>query len=209
MKNISRKWGKIMKLFLICLVSTNVLLGCISNNKNVVIGEEDLNHSSNKTDDFGDDKLLFKEMVFSQNVFIGDTQLIFYDIPIEYFKSEKGKTIYQQFIDLDRYDFIDIAFSDSNNIFSCRLLLRAKNPLLHKENISIILSNILKREIEVKDMDVIPFEKYVIGILFKIDENMYFPNGNSIGIYGSDDNTFVLYTFDIAEDPIEFILGYK
>ncbi len=51
--------------------------------------------------------------------------------------------------------------------------------------------------------------KHVIGIVIEDIDNMYFPDGNSLGIYGNEKENKVIYLLDIASDPIEFLIEYK
>lgn len=153
----------------------------------------------------------FSELFLSHNSRNGKTELVLYDVKGDFpvIEQVNDKIFMTSHFELSSYEVTSEEFSTSKNILSVKVTLTARNPLLHKKNLMEILSNVLDKEVTVSDLEVEPFSKYVIGIVIEGTEGMYFPNGNSVGIYGNEDNTKVLCKFDIATDPIEFLVGYK
>jgi hypothetical protein len=88
-------------------------------------------------------------------------------------------------------------------------VLQARNNMLHRENVESLLSQILRRQVTVEDIEVRPPQTYVVGIMFNYDDYMYFPSGNSIGVFYNEYSRRILYRYDIAKGPIEFCLGYR
>jgi hypothetical protein len=61
----------------------------------------------------------------------------------------------------------------------------------------------------VEDLEIAPPHRFLISVAFNYDENMYFPAGNSKGLYYNEYSRQILYSYDIAQVPIEFRLGYR
>lgn len=158
------------------------------------------------------EKLLkYSELFLSHDTRNGYTELILYnvtggkDFVHQIKKSEFIKSNY----DLKNYDLVSESYSDSKDMLSVRIFLKAKNPLMHQKNLEEILSQIIVKEVKVRDLDIVPMSKYVIGIFIDETPGMYNPTGNSIGIYQSPESNQIIYQFDIANKPIEFLIGFK
>jgi hypothetical protein len=153
-------------------------------------------------------KLEFSEMYFSCDIVSGETSLILYNIR----SSPMYTSLYEHYFDTVHFSFSEKGFNDERGFTSYRLLLSAKAPSNVNENLPVLLSKILKREIEVEYMQqggMTKNAKRPWSISFDFDKNMYFANSNAVAFYRNENLSKILYVFDLEKNEIEFILGYK
>jgi hypothetical protein len=157
------------------------------------------------------EQVTFSELYVYYDTLRGTTQVTFFNVPKTYKKLAKSKktSLYETYFYNDRYSLISEKVTKENKQLVYTSTLEARNNMFHRENISALLSNILRRQVTVEDVEVAPPSKYMISITFSYEENMYFPAGNSVGIYFNEYSRQILYSYDIAKAPIEFLLGYR
>ena len=160
------------------------------------------------------DNFSFSEMYFEHNLLNGETIITFYNIP-NYFKrymENNDRKLYDDYFITEQFIFQDEGFNIDNNIFSYRLLLKAKIQLLQNENISAILSKILDRDVTAGYMQISEMTKDAIrpwAISFDINSNMYFIDGNAVAVYQNNNLRKVMYIFDLSNNKIEMGFGFR
>jgi len=158
--------------------------------------------------------LTFREMTFEHDLISGETTITLYGLP-DYFKKylESGSsTLYDDyFSSIEQFTYQDEGFNTDKGVFSYRLLLKAKISLLQNENVSVILSKILNREVIADYIQAGEMTKDAVrpwAISFSIDNKMYFINGNSTAVYQNKSVQKVLYIFDLSKNRLELGAGY-
>jgi hypothetical protein len=141
----------------------------------------------------------------------GTTRVTFVNVPTAYKKIAKDKktSLFETYFFTDHYSLVSetVTTEKKQLVYTCTL--QAQTNIDHRENLGALLSNILQRQVTIEDVEVAPPNKYLISINFSYDDDMYFPAGNSAGIYYNESTRRILYYFDIAKAPIEFLLAYR
>jgi hypothetical protein len=156
----------------------------------------------------------FSEMYFSHNLTSGETEIIFYNIPLYFniYREENIPRLYEDYFDVEEFTFKSESFNDKNGYLTYRLLITAKAPLLQNKNITVLLSKVLKQGIAVGNIENSEMTKGVKRpwtIVFPYKENMYFGDKtNAVSSYQNRENALALLLFDLNR-RIEFVLGYK
>jgi hypothetical protein len=157
------------------------------------------------------EQISFTELYVYHDTLRGTTQVTFFNTPKAYKKLAKSKktSLFESYFFTDRFALVSEKVTKENKQNVYTVTLQARNNMFHKENIGALLSNILRRQVTVEDVEVAPPKTYVVGVMFNYDDYMYFPAGNSVGIYYNEYSRRILYSYDIAKAPIEFVLGYR
>jgi hypothetical protein len=157
------------------------------------------------------EQLSFSELYVHYDPLRGTTEVTFFNVPTAYKKIENDKktSLFESYFFTDRFSLVSETTRTENKVLVYTCTLQARNSMFHRESISALLSNILRREVVVEDTEIAPPNKYMISITFTYDDFMFFPAGNSVGIYYNEDIRKILYSYDIARAPIEFRLGYR
>jgi hypothetical protein len=157
------------------------------------------------------EQLSFSELYVYYDTLRGTTQVTFFNVPKAYQKLAKDKntSLFETYFFTERYSLVDekVTTEKKQLVYTCTL--QARTNMFHKENLGALLSNILRRQVTVEDAEVAPPSKYLITVTFNYDDDMYFPAGNSVGIYYNEYSRQMLYSYDIAKAPIEFVLAYR
>jgi hypothetical protein len=177
------------------------LLGCVTSNKAVsqMISDEA--------------KFTFSEMYFDYNFQNGETIITFYNIS-EYFNkyNQKGtNNLYDDYLKVNHFSFYDEGFNVNNGLLHYRLLLKADSPSNFDENMTVLLSKILNKNVSVGFMRSNDMTKNAVmpwTISFDdFDNNMHYFDGNAVATYRNDELK-VLFIFDLSRGKIEFGITY-
>ena len=161
--------------------------------------------------DIQGERLSYSELYVYFDAVRGTTQVTFFNVPRTYqdFTKSKNSSLFESYFYTDRYSLISERVTKENKQINYTCILQARSRMFHRENLSTLLSNILRRPVTVTDAAVAPTHTHLINIAFNYDEDMYIPAGNSAGIYYNEYSRQILYSYDIAKAPIEFLLGYR
>jgi hypothetical protein len=157
------------------------------------------------------EQVSFSEVYVYYDPLRGTTQVTFFNVPKTYqgFARNKQTSLFESYFYTDRFSLLDEKVTTENKQLVYTCTLQARNSMFHRENLGALLSNILRRQVTIEDVEVSPPSKYMISINFIYDDFMFFPAGNSVGIYYNEYSRQMLYSYDIAKSPIEFRLGYR
>lgn len=151
----------------------------------------------------------FSEMYLFHDTVTGKTELVLYNVfPESCIELTAETRLAGTLYSFAGFEIISEEYSTDRDMLTLRFLMQAENQLFHQDNLEEIIGKVLEKNTVVSDVDISFGKQYVISIVIEDIGNMYFPDGNSLGIYRNEKENKVMYLFDIASDPIEFLIGY-
>ncbi|MDR3312151.1 MAG: hypothetical protein LBS64_03355 [Spirochaetaceae bacterium] len=145
----------------------------------------------------------------------GTTQLTFFNVPKSYRSLAKNKnaSLFESFFYNQHFVLVGEKYSKRRKEIDYTVTLQARQVDIFKENISILLSNILRRQVMVDH--TAPMTN-IIGVMFRYDNTMYLPEGsvfmpagNPTSVSFNEQTHRVAFYFDLAKVPVvELFLSY-
>jgi hypothetical protein len=163
----------------------------------------------------GAERMQFSGVHMYYDVSDGTTQLTFYNVPKNYASLAKNKntSLFESYFYNQHFVLVGEKATQRRKELDYTVTLQARQVDIYKENISILLGTILRRQVVVDH--TAPLTN-IIGVMFRYDNSMYLPQdsiimpaGNPMSVSFNEQTRRVAYYFDLAKVPVvELFIGY-